>query len=168
MEPQFERFDKSKHERKHFTCGVEALDDYLKKQASQDIKRGVTQLYVRANEEGDIGAYYTLSAYTVALDELPPDFAKKLPRHPNVPAILLGRLAVHKQLQGQGLGSVTIADALMRAFVVSSEWIGVGAVVVDAIGESAAEFYQRHGFMLLPNSPLKLFVPITTVKQMFS
>ncbi len=166
MELQFERFDKSKHERKYFTCGVEALDNYLQKQASQDLKRNVTQLYVKATPDGDVCAYYTLSAYTMVLDDLPPDFAKKLPRHPNVPAILLGRLAIDKRLQGQGLGRVTIVDALARAFLVSTESIGATAVVVDAIDEKAAGFYRHYGFIPLPSNPLKLFIPMGTIKEL--
>ncbi|MGB5465089.1 MAG: GNAT family N-acetyltransferase [Sedimenticolaceae bacterium] len=78
--------------------------------------------------------------------------------------LLLGRLAVDKSYQGQGLGAVLIADALQR-IALASQVMAVYAVVVDALNESAAEFYRQFGFIPLPSQPLKLFLPMDTVTE---
>jgi GNAT superfamily N-acetyltransferase len=90
---------------------------------------------------------------------LSPEVAKKLPRYPVVPAALLGRLAVARDYQGRGLGSVLLSDALMRA---ARAELGVFALVVDAKDESAQHFYERYGFMLLAGGTRRLCLPLAT------
>jgi predicted GNAT family N-acyltransferase len=92
------------------------------------------------------------------LTDLPEELFRKLPRYPNVPAVLLGRLAVDKDFKKQWLGGVLLADAIRR--VTRSEIASFG-LLVDVKDESAKSFYQRHGFVSLPDSPMKLFLPMT-------
>jgi len=82
-----------KHDRAAFSCGVEILDAYLHKQAGQDLKKRVAVPFVITPDGTTIAGYYTLSQYSVQLDEIPAEVAKKLPKYPIVPATLLGRLA---------------------------------------------------------------------------
>lgn len=88
--------------------------------------------------------------------------AKKLPRYPVVPAVLLGRLAVERRYQGQGLGGILLADALMRT---ARAELGVFAMVVDAKDEAAQSSYEHYGFTVLPGEARRLCLPIVTVVE---
>ncbi len=148
------------HDRNGFTCGVESLDRYLYSQAGQDVRRKANAVFVlcRRGEPSHILAYYTLCATALSQGEIPEAARKHLPRHPLVSATLIGRLAVAKSRQGQGLGAVMLADALARAFE-SAVSVGSSMIVVDAIDEAAAGFYAAHGFVRLPES-LRLVLPM--------
>ena len=86
------------HNRAAFSCGVEALDRYLQKQAGQDVRKYVAAVFVITPDGGSIAGFYTLSAHVINLSDLPDKVAKKLPRYPNVPATLLGTLARQQEL----------------------------------------------------------------------
>ncbi len=113
-------------------------------------------------DEQRIAGYYTLASSSLLLTDLPTSTGKKLPRYPTVPAVRMGRLAVDQTFKGQGLGGALLADALDRA--VRSE-IAAFALMVDAKDETAAAFYRYHGFIALPDSPMTLFLPLTTVRR---
>lgn len=99
-------------DRSRFVSGSEALDRYFREQASQDVKRRVATCFVAVGrDDKDVAGYYTLAASSVALGAFSPEIAKKLPRYPVVPAVLLGRLAVARHHQGKGLGGILLADA---------------------------------------------------------
>lgn len=136
-----------------FDCGEKALDEYLQRYASQDIKRGVARVFVACpiGQLRGVAAFYTLSAASIAAETLPEKLRKKLPRYP-IPVALLGRLAVSRQAQGKGLGSILLADACKRV-VAASETLAVAAIVVDAKSTQAAAFYQHFGFIELPGQP---------------
>ena len=146
------------HERAGFHCGVAPLDRYLKKQATQDIRRRVAACFVALADGQRIAGYYTLASASVLLADLPPEVGKKLPRYPSVPAVRLGRLAVDQAFQGPGLGGALLADALARA---ARAEIAAFALLVDAKDEAAAAFYRHHGFLALPDSPRTLFLPLS-------
>jgi predicted GNAT family N-acyltransferase len=148
------------HDRAGFSCGVESLDRYLKTQAGQDVRRKANAVFVLGSEaepERVLG-YYTLCAMAISQGEVPEAARKHVPRYPLVSCTLIGRLAVAKDQQGQRLGSILLADALLRAFE-SASTVGSSMVVVDALDEAAASFYAAHGFMRLPDS-LRLVMPM--------
>lgn len=150
----------SEHDRSQFTCDSEPLDRYLHQQASQDIKRRVATCFVAMPAGKDeIAGYYTLTATSVALEAVSAEIARKLPRYPIVPAALLGRLAVAKEWQGKGLGSILLADALMRT---SRTELGVFTMLVDAKDENARRFYEHFGFTALVGHDRRLMLPIAT------
>lgn len=155
------------HNRTGFSCGVEALDDYLRKQAGQDVRKRVAVVFVITPDGKTIAGYYTLSQYAVELDTVPDAIARKLPRYPFVPATLLGRLAVSKVFRGQGLGELLLMDALNRSLI-GSRQLASTAVIVDAKDAAAAAFYMKYGFIELPNTPNRLFLPMATVENLFS
>lgn len=157
------------HERAGFDCGVEALDAYLRSQASQDQRRKVAACYVLVSPEAPtrIRGYYTLSTYGIRLSGLPAETRKRLPRYPEVPAALIGRLAVDRRDQGRGLGEFLLMDALARVLEIERE-IGVFAVVVNARNPAAAEFYRRYEFIPFPSEPLRLFLPVATIAAAFA
>jgi ribosomal protein S18 acetylase RimI-like enzyme len=157
---------RSAHDRAAFSCGVEALDNYLRKQAGQDVRKRVAVVFVVTPDGKTIAGYYTLCQYSVELGAIPKDIAKKLPKYPVVPTTLIGRLAVSSGFQGQGLGELLLMDALRRSLVSSGQVASV-AIVVDAKGDKAVAFYRKYGFLELPKVPGRLFVPMATVEKMF-
>lgn len=163
---RFEPLDKKKHDRAAFSCGNEALDTYLKKQASQDLAKHVAAVVVLTPDGEAIAGYYTLSQYSIDLVSLPEDVAKKLPRYPELPATLLGRLARSTAFKGRGVGELLLMGALKRALD-QSRSVASTAVVVDAKDEQAKAFYLEYGFIELPDHPNRLFLPMTTIEQMF-
>jgi ribosomal protein S18 acetylase RimI-like enzyme len=156
----------SRHDRAAFSCGVEALDAYLHKQAGQDLKKRAAVPFVITPDGKTVAGYYTLSQYAVQLDAIPHEVAKKLPKYPVVPATLLGRLAVSSAFRGQGLGSMLLMDALHRTLLHSREMASAG-VVVDAKDAGALAFYKKYGFLELPKVERRLFLPMGTVEQLF-
>ena len=154
------------HDRAAFSCGVEALDAYLHKQAAQDFRKRAAVPFVITPDGKTIAGYYTLSQYTVQLDAVPDEIAKKLPKYPFVPATLLGRLAVNTAFRGQSLGAMLLMDALYRALQHSKELASSG-VVVDAKDAVALAFYKKYGFLELPRIERRLFLPMGTVERLF-
>ena len=157
------------HDRAGFSCGNSALDQYLKEQANQDLRRGCAVPFVLVPSTGEsaVLGYYTLSSFGIDAGAVPPDVAKKLPRYPLVPATLLGRLAVDEKRQGEGIGEFLLLDALHRSLAQSVQ-IAAAAVVVEAIDERAARFYQHFGFIPFPTINGRLFIMMKTVKQLFA
>ena len=154
------------HDRAVFSCGVEALDRYVQKQAGQDVSIRVGVLFVITPDGTIMAGFYTLSAHLVNLADLPESVAKKLPRYPNVPATLLGRLAISENFRGQGIGELLLLDALKRAFGNTRE-VASAVIVVDAKDERARGFYLHHDFMPLPMHPNRLFYPMRTIEKLF-
>ena len=107
------------HDRDGFFCGEPALDAYLRRQAGQDAKRGFATAIVCTDTEEPrrVVGYYTLSMSAIPLDRLEAQATRSMPRYDVIPAILLGRLALDKCRQGQGIGRFLVLDALRRSFV---------------------------------------------------
>lgn len=152
------------HDRGTFASGIEPLDRYFKAQAGQEARKHIAAPFVLVLADGSVGGYYTLSATSLKLAELPPDVARRLPRYPLVPATLLGRLAVDRKHQGKGYGRFLLADALCRA--VRSE-ISSFAVAVNAKDDAARRFYERESFLPFPDQPMKLFRPMADIAVLF-
>jgi GNAT superfamily N-acetyltransferase len=124
--------DPSRHDREGFDCGVPALNDYLAKRARKDVASGVAACFVATEKEGGsrIAGYYTLSAAVIERASLPEKMLKKLPRYPELPATLLGRLAVSTEHRGQGLGTRLLFSAMRRSLDAATE-IASLALVTD-------------------------------------
>lgn len=155
------------HDRAGFSCGVAALDGYLQKQARQDMERRLTAVFVLTADSRVVAGFYTLSALTVRLGDLPAGLVRKLPRYPDVPATLIGRLAVSLCHRGQGLGEFLLLDALHRALQ-HSKSVASFAVVVDAKDENATHFHLKYGFLPLVATPNRLFLPMATIETLFA
>lgn len=156
------------HDRDAFVCGVESLDRYFRTQASQDVRRKANGVFVlvRRGEPEVVLGYYTLCATTLRQGDVPVSARKHIPRYPLVSATLIGRLAVATAHQRQGLGALLLADAVQRAYA-SAGIVGSSMLVVDAITEQAAAFYEANGFLRLPES-LRLVLPMQTIGKLIA
>ena len=143
--------------RERFCCGVPPLDTYFQTRVTQDIRSSVTKCYV-ALKDDRIAGFYTLASMSLNLNELPPEYQRRLPRYPTVPAVLVGRLAVDRDFRGIGIGRILIADAVIKTIESTA---GNFALVVDAKDETAKGFYLRHDFIPLKNRPDTLFLPLS-------
>jgi predicted GNAT family N-acyltransferase len=155
------------HDRSSFTCGSEPLDRYLQQQARQDAEKRVAAPFVVIEPPASrVLGYYTLSSSNVTADALPASMAKKLPRYPQLPVTLLGRLAVHRDRRGAGLGEFLLMDALHRSLEHAAD-IASMAVIVDAKDADAERFYEHFGFIPLQQQPARLFLQMETVARLF-
>lgn len=152
------------HNRESFDCGKPTLNDYLKKIAGQDAKRGYSKTFVATLDSVDnpeVVGYYSTSASSIKFENIPPHLSRKLPKYP-APAMLIGRLAADRRMQGQRLGETLLIHALNRAVRASSE-MAIFAVKVDAIDEEAKRFYIHYGFIPFQNQELSLLLPMSTI-----
>lgn len=155
----------STHDRVRFSCGAESLDIYLRMQAGQDVRRKANAVFVLigTTQPKDILGYFTLCATALSQGDVPESARTHVPRYPLVSATLIGRLAIAKGHQRQGLGSILLARALRKAFE-SADSVGSSMVVVDAIDEAACGFYAAHGFVRLPDS-MRLALPMRSIEK---
>jgi GNAT superfamily N-acetyltransferase len=149
-----------------FRCGQPHLDDYIRRYASQDVRRRVARVFVATprDDARRLAGFFSLSAGSVSCEDLPREMARKLPRYP-VAIALLGRLAIDQAFQGQGLGSILLSDACQKV-VQASRVLAVVAIVVDAKDASAAAFYRHFGFLPLPGRPDRLLLPSTILHKL--
>ena len=156
------------HNREAFTCGKGSLDNYLKKQASQDGKRGLAVVYIYPDdaEPSVIRGYYSLSNLSIPKDFAPKEIQEKMPRaYHTLPCTLLGRLAIATEFKRKGLGEILLIDALLRS-VEAASILGSIAVIVDPLDNEARAFYKKFHFIELTYEN-KMFLPMNTIKQIF-
>lgn len=137
------------HDTRGFGCGEDSLDSWLAEHAHGEIRRGTARVWVWLDATGRVVAYYSLSASKVSREDVPAQIGRGGPRE--IPAVLVGRLALDRSLRGQNLGEVLLADALSR-IVDATRTVAARLVVVDALHEKAAAFYERYGFRRIPDS----------------
>jgi len=155
------------HNRKDFDCGNATLNIYLRNQAGQDVKRKLSACFVLPDSDTNlIKGYYTLSNNSIPLQSFSQEVRRKLPKsYTSIPTTLLGRLAIDKRSQGQGIGKILLIDALKRSYEISRE-LGSFGVVVDPIDISAKNFYRKYDFIELPDSG-KMFIAMKTLQELF-
>ena len=150
------------HDTMIFDCGVEALNNYLKKYALQNHYNGSARTYV-ATRGNEVVGYYSLAYGSVAHEEAPSRIVKGLAHHP-VPVIVLARLAVSLKEKGSGLGKGLLKDALLRTLQ-AADIAGLRAVLVHAKDDTARSFYQKFGFIQSPINEYTLFLLMKDLKK---
>jgi len=153
----------SNHDRRAFSCGVAALDEYLQRFARQHANAKVSRTYVAADASTILG-FYALAMSAIRRENLPSRHLSRFPNFP-LPVARLARLAVDVHHQRQGIGELILADALQRCLLLSEE-IGMIGVVVDAKDERARGWYERYEFERLPNLPLTLWLPAAAIARL--
>jgi ribosomal protein S18 acetylase RimI-like enzyme len=144
-----------------FRCGEPSLDDWLALRARANQLSGYSRTYVTTDGTRVVG-YYALSSISVLRTHTPRRVRKEAPR--DIPAVLLGRLAVDDGHQKVGLGS-ELLDHAMAATVEASKVIGVRLLVVNALHEEACAFYRRIGFHRSPTNPLDLMLTVQEIED---
>ena len=169
---KIEPFDPRRHDRTAFSCGVDQIDNFLKRTAKKHQKRDFTRLWVAVRPaERRVLAYYAINAHAIETGDLPEALRKRAPRHGRVGAAYLSMIAVDVAARDQGLGRILLADALRRIAGISGD-IGIFAVVLDVLddGDTKAmerrrRFYEGFGFVPFPSQPLRMFLPVQTIRD---
>jgi predicted GNAT family N-acyltransferase len=154
-----------RHHKNSFQCEENSLNDYLLKQAFQDIRKKLAVCFVAVDQMDRVLGYYTLSSESLGRDLIPKKYLNRIPKNYNAPVVLLGRLARDLKAKGSGLGEELLIDALFRSYSLSEQSIGAMAVIVDPISDSARSFYYKYGFIALKDSS-KMFLPMNTIKKL--
>jgi predicted GNAT family N-acyltransferase len=158
--------DSKKHIRDAFSCGEEILDNYIKKRASQELRKLISTTFVLTDSpDNSVLGYYTISSYSVDASVLDDVFAKSLPRYPSLPATLLGRLAVDLSQKGKGYGGRLLVDS-MKTALDTSKRVASMALVVEAMNENALSFYLRYGFRQFKTEPMKLYYSMSDIGKL--
>jgi GNAT superfamily N-acetyltransferase len=152
------------HDRKGFRCGKESLERYLRETAKGHLTKGVsiTRVLVERNVRTPkpVLGYFTLTS-TVASAANWPGAAKGLPSMP-VPMVLLGRIAVAEDWQGQGIARLLLAAARQIAAASMRGAGGIG-MAVDPADEELVAFYAKYGFKRVDDESLRMFLPLDSL-----
>lgn len=151
----------STHELDSFICGEEVLDHWLKRRALKNEVLGASRTFVICSGNQVVG-YYALATGSVVLNEAPSKLKRNMPDP--IPVIILGRLAIDQGWQSKGIGQALLKDAVIRSLQVAQQ-VGVKALLVHALSESAKQFYLHQGFSESPLDSLKLFLPLPKLAQ---
>ena len=153
------------HDRKSFDCGVKDLNTYLSRYARQNHESGGAKTFVAVSpmQPARVLGFYTISPGAIAFADVPQSLTKRLGRY-EVSVFSLGRLAVDRSVQGQGLGGDLLLAAAARALAVAAEVGGV-ALAIDAQDRNAARWYERFGAVWLLDDPLKLILPLAVIAE---
>jgi GNAT superfamily N-acetyltransferase len=149
-----------RHEMDQFDSGEASLDEWLKKRARANQASGASRVFVTC-DGNRVAGYYSLSSSSIMPALVPGRFRRNMPDP--IPVVLLGRLAVDKAWQKQGLGRGLFRDAALRVSQ-AAEAIGVRGIVVHAISEDARKFYLGLGLTPCVDQPMTLVVTLQDIR----
>lgn len=166
-----ESFDPTQHDRTAFSCGVQQVDNFLKFTANKLSKADAIRAFVLTSASHGLMGFYALNVHSVDYQDLPAQYAKNRPSHGNIPAAYISMIGVDSRFQGQGLGETLLVDAMERVVMVADQ-IGISVIMLDVLDcgneKNTARrlrlYTERFGFTPLPSKPLRLFIPIKTVR----
>lgn len=155
------------YDRAGFSCGNASLDDFIRTKARKENELGYCAVFVLTDQprSAAIAGYYTLSSHSISLSGIDAATREKLPRYPDVPTALLGRLAHDLRFRGEGVAELLLLDALKRA-ARGGRQVGAYAVSVDAIDGNAAAFYARFGFLALAGHANRFCLSIASIERL--
>lgn len=162
------RFDKALHDRSAFSCGFAPIDNFLKSSMSDQVRDGMVAAWI-ATAEGEkaVLGFYTLGAMAVRAEFGPKKWQRA--RVPDVPVIYIRAVAVREDMQGQGLGTALVVDAMRRCLDIADQ-LGAAAIVLDVLDDDHFErrwrFYADLGFLPLgdPRNPRRVYIPMADVR----
>jgi ribosomal protein S18 acetylase RimI-like enzyme len=173
-EPRFviETLDPARHDRSAFTCGVEQVDNFFRKTANKLAAADNLRVFVMTDDEGGVVGFYALNAHAVDYQDLPAKYARTRPGHGAIPAAYLSMIGVDSRYAGNGYGGDLLVDALTR-ITAAADAIGIAVVMLDVLDDGNAELvrkrkalYEGYGFTALASDPLRLFLPVATVRAL--
>ncbi|HEY3638143.1 MAG TPA: GNAT family N-acetyltransferase [Rhizomicrobium sp.] len=145
-----------------FDCGVPALNIWLKLRARRNEAAGASRTFVIAKSDRSVVGYYSLAAASILHEQATGRVKRNMPEP--VPAVLIGRLALDRRIQGKGNGIGLLRDAVLR-IVAAAETVGIRAILVHAMSEDAKRFYEHFGFRVSPLAPMTLMMTIDEVRR---
>ena len=155
-----------------FSCGVEQVDNFFRKTANKLAKADNVRLYAMTTPAGALIGFYALNAHAIEHTALPDKYARTRPGHGQIPAAYILMIGIDTRYAGRGFGGDLLVDALSR-IVEAAEAIGIAMVMLDVLDcgtpelvERRLKLYRGYGFEPLPSQPLRLFLPIATVRQL--
>lgn len=150
------------HDVSEFSCGKPSLDRWLTTRALSNQEKGFTAVLV-VHEANRVVGYYGLAPTAVVPSTLPRSIRTGQPPDP-VPCLLLGQLATDLSWIGKGVGTGLLKHALQRC-VTAAGLIGGRALLVNAVDDQAAQFWQRRGFLPSKDDPLVLFRSLADIAR---
>lgn len=167
-----EAFDPALHDRTAFSCGVEQVDNFFRRTANKLASADNLRVFVLATEAHEVIGFYAVNAHAVDYQDLPARFARARPGHGSIPAAYISMMGVDARHAGKGYGGLLLVDALKRLTAVAED-LGVAVVMLDVLDDGNSEdvnrrkaLYERYGFMPLPSNPLRLFLPVATIRNL--
>ncbi|MFK5892927.1 MAG: GNAT family N-acetyltransferase [Pseudomonadota bacterium] len=139
-----------------FDCGEPVLNDWLRTRALKNENSGASRTFVVC-QNNNVAGYYVLATGSVMHQHAPSKVRRNMPEP--IPVMILGRLAVSKQMQSAGLGRGLLKDAILRTLGVSKQ-AGIRALLVHALSDSAHKFYRQCGFVELPIDTMVLMITL--------
>ena len=153
-----------------FDCGEPSLNLFLTEHLARQHAGRILRGYLLLTDEPKpkVMGYYTLSGSCFEKETLPSNTLKRKIPYINVPSVTLGRLAVHKDIQGQEWGTLLVTHA-MKIVYQASQAVGVHGMFVDALNDKAKQFYLKLGFIGLTGSNARsLFYPTKSIEKLFA
>lgn len=167
-----EPLDPEKHDRAAFSCGLEQVDNFLKRTANKLAKADNLRVFVMTTPDGDLIGFYALNAHAVDYTDLPGKFARSRPGHGSIPAAYISMIGVDQRHQSKGYGGDLLVDALTRITRIADD-IGIALVMLDVLDcgnpvmvQKRKTLYASYGFAALSSNPLRLFLPLATVRNL--
>ena len=154
----------ARHDLSEFDSGEPVLDEWLRRRALHNKTGGASRTYVVC-AGGKVVGYYALSAGAIAHAGAPGRIKRNMPDP--IPVIILGRLAVHQGLQGKGVGTALLRDAVLRTMQ-AAEIAGIRALLVHALSDTAKRFYQKYGFIESPVDPMTIMITIAKARKILA
>ncbi|MDQ3558445.1 MAG: GNAT family N-acetyltransferase [Pseudomonadota bacterium] len=151
---------KAMHDLSHFDCGNPLLNDWLKKSAMRSEGR-TARTYVACQGTGVVG-YYCISAGSVERKSLPPKIKRDQGLPHDIPVTIIGRLARDIRYRGTGLGADLLRDAMIR-ILSASQLVGIRAVLVHALDDSAKQFWKGNEFIESPLGSRTFYLPVELI-----
>ncbi len=165
-----EPFDPEKHDRAAFSCGVEQVDNFFKRTANKLAKAGNLRVFVMTSPDGEVIGFHALNAHAVDYAQLPARFARSRPGHGQIPAAYISMIGVDTRFAGRGYGGDLLVDSLKR-IAKSAETVGIAVVMLDVLDcgnpdlvAKRLKLYTGYGFAPLPSNPLRLYLPLATLR----
>lgn len=169
-----ESFDPARHDRAGFSCGIEQVDNFFRKTANKLTKADNLRVFVMSDPEGNVIGFHALNAHAVDYADLPTPYARTRPGHGQIPAAYISMIGVDQRHQGHGYGGDLLVDSLTR-IAHAADAIGIAVAMLDVLDcgdpdqvERRKRLYQGYGFIPLPSNPLRLFIPLATVRQLLA
>jgi GNAT superfamily N-acetyltransferase len=169
---RIEPLDPARHDRAAFSCGVAQVDNFFQKTANKLAQAGNLRVYVAVAPDGGLVGFYAINAHTVAYADLPPRYARTRPAHGSIPAAFIAMIGRDRRYTGQGHGATLLVDALQR-IAAAADLLEIAVAMLDVLDCGDPDrvarrlaMYQGFGFQPLPSQPMRLFLPVATVRAL--